>query len=367
MNPHDQIVSAILDALPAGGELRLLGRVSNAIVGNSSRRTAFLFIPDLHLISPHRRRSFGKYGFSHEDDELLANILESLARLRSGWDESGVNKLVTIQVGDFFDLWREFGGRARPEQIEDETHGRLRDLLYRGVFRDEPCLRATMLLGNHDTKRGVPLSEIPFQLKAFNRSRRGRPFLFATHGDAFDLFEQFAPDVIQEFIVHFIGRLTPTNKYTIESWGKLAGPKNKTFTDLKHSITQPEHVLDDSEGAVRVLPEERLPAFLAQQTTDPTEITHGRFDDLYESLEGAAALHDEAGSIRLACIGHTHHAAMIACRPETGRSLVMMDVGSWIEECTYPLEEGDVVTEPCAQLGVVHGNDVRLYQVRLTQ
>ena len=42
-----------------------------------------------------------------------------------------------------------------------------------------------------------------------------------------------------------------------------------------------------------------------------------------------------------------------------------MDVGAWIEQCTYPLDAGETVTEPSAQLGVIHGNDVRLYQMRV--
>jgi hypothetical protein len=42
-----------------------------------------------------------------------------------------------------------------------------------------------------------------------------------------------------------------------------------------------------------------------------------------------------------------------------------MDNGAWIEQCTYRLAEGGQVTEPNAQLGVIHGNDVRIYQIRV--
>jgi hypothetical protein len=44
---------------------------------------------------------------------------------------------------------------------------------------------------------------------------------------------------------------------------------------------------------------------------------------------------------------------------------VLMDIGAWIERCTYPLAEGGVVSEPSAQLGVIHGNDARIYQIRI--
>lgn len=43
----------------------------------------------------------------------------------------------------------------------------------------------------------------------------------------------------------------------------------------------------------------------------------------------------------------------------------LMDNGAWIEHCTYRLAEGDEVTEPSAQFGVIHGNDIRVYQIRV--
>ncbi|HEX9794422.1 MAG TPA: hypothetical protein VGC54_10605 [Planctomycetota bacterium] len=370
MEPHDEIVAALLSVLePLGGELRLLGRVADPLIGNASAKESYLFVPDLHLISPQRRAAFGAYGFNFEKKKLLARLLEPLARLRETWDVMGQKKLVTIQIGDFFDLWREFGHAAKPEEIDDETHGELRDLLYRGGFRNKPYLKATMLLGNHDTKRGVPLNEIPYTLKAMNRSSSGQPFLFATHGDAFDLMETLMPDWLSEFIVHFLGRLTPVNKYTIESWGKKSAKLNKPLGELKDFIMAPEHALGfEGEGAVKVEVGAALPKILARRTADPKGVTHGRFPDFYQALGDAAIQFPSCRRLRVVVVGHSHHAAMILCRPPGGgRPLLLMDVGSWIEKCSYPLDGGDVAIEPSAQLGVIHGNDVRLYQVRMPQ
>ncbi len=72
--------------------------------------------------------------------------------------------------------------------------------------------------------------------------------------------------------------------------------------------------------------------------------------------------------MKVVTMGHTHKASLILCRPSGDRPMLLMDVGAWIENCTYPLaENGAVVTEPSAQLGVIHGNDALIYQIRLTQ
>jgi hypothetical protein len=103
---------------------------------------------------------------------------------------------VTVQIGDFFDLWRELGPFQTIRSIADDAHGDLRDILYRGALRGEPCLEAVMLLGNHDTHDGSPLPEIPLMLKAFNRPTHpaDKPFLFMTHVDAFDILELDVPE-----------------------------------------------------------------------------------------------------------------------------------------------------------------------------
>lgn len=365
MTPHDEIVTALLDVPDLSIEVRLLGRVADPIIGNPSDTELFLFIPDLHVLTPERQKRFGNYAFNHAEKQGLARLLQRLAQVRAEWDEDGQHKLVTIQLGDFFDLWREFPGAADPGSIADEAHGDLRDVLYRGVERRLPCLKATMLLGNHDTKRGTPLAEIPFRLKAFNRSDSGEPFLFTTHGDAFDVLEILAPDAIEEFIVQFAGSLTPVNKYPVANWGAAAAKINKPMKDLNDCIMQPRHDLDATRGAVRVQPGDALPAIFARTVTAPEEANHAHFERYYQSISAAAARGLDGSSVRVVAVGHSHAAAMILCRPPADRPLFMMDVGAWIEQCTYPLDEGGAVTEPSAQLGVIHGNDVRLYQIRV--
>lgn len=363
MEPHDEIISAMLEVLtPEGAEIRLLGRVCGPVVGNTSTTDVFLFIPDLHLLSPARQAHYGQYGFNHAETRLLARLLQRLAQMRNNWEATGDHTLITIQLGDFFDLWREFVGPIA--SIADETHGELRDVLYRGRDRGLDCLNATMILGNHDTKDGTALAEIPFRLTAFNRSPDGRPFLFTTHGDVFDILELSTPEPLREFVVNFVGAGTPVSTHEVQTWGEQAGQINKPLTALEEAIVRPQHALQIETGAVKVELQAPLPPTLARIIQSAAEAQHGHFEKYYQALELPEAQNTLAEHVQVVVIGHTHQATLILCQPPDGRSLIMMDAGAWIEKCSYPLDDGTVVTEPSAQIGVIHGNDIRLYQIR---
>jgi UDP-2,3-diacylglucosamine pyrophosphatase LpxH len=365
MPAHDDVLAALTGVLERDrGEVRLLGRVSDPLIGNTVDREVFVFIPDLHLVSPARRAHFGAYGFNHEASQLLARLLGALATLQQRWVDADEHDLVAIQMGDFFDLWREFPDVYDPGAIPDEAHGALRDTLYRGVFRGKPCLEATILLGNHDTKGGQTLPNVRFNLKAFNRSPA--PFLFATHGDAFDILERLAPDQIQEFIVYGAGSHTPVNKYPIGQWGGEAERTNKPLNQMRDSIVAPRHDLTTVRGAVLARAGAALPERLARVAERPEEIDHRYFQKFYEAIGAAVKQYPSAQGLRVVVIGHTHQAAMILCEPpDGGRPMLFIDAGAWIEQCTYHTEEDQQVTEGSAQLAVIHGNDARLYQIRV--
>jgi UDP-2,3-diacylglucosamine pyrophosphatase LpxH len=365
MPPHDDIVAAILDVIaPAGGEVRLVGRLNDPLIGNRSDHEVFLFIPDLHLVTPLRRAQFAGYGFNHEESGLLARILFQLAALRRQWKDADGHDLVTIQLGDFFDLWREFPDAFDPGAIPDTAHGALRDALYRGTSRGKLCLEAALLLGNHDTKGGQTLPGVRFLFKAFDRSPQ--PFLFATHGDAFDVLERLAPDAIQEFCVSRVAAQTPVNVYSIDQWGREAESMNKPLNQLRDCIVAPRHDLAAVRAAPVVQPSAVLPERLVQTIKAPADADHPYFGKFYEAIAEAGTLYPEAARLRVVVVGHTHRAAMILCEPpDAGRAMLLIDSGAWIEECVYHVAEDVVVTEPSAQLTVLHGNDARLYQIRI--
>ncbi len=364
MAAHDEVAGAILRALRKhGGELRLLARLVDPVLGNPSDREVYFFVPDLHLVSLARRRRFASYGFNHEDREVLADVLEELAVLRSDWRDEGGHKLVTFQLGDFLDLWREFPRKIDAAQLDGE-HRRIRDLLYRGRFRGGLDLRATMLLGNHDTKGGRALPEVTFQFRAFNWTEQGGlPFLFATHGDAYDVVERLVPDPIAELAVYLIDGLTPVNKYDLGTWAKAAEKNNKKLSEMNRSIMKPLHELELVEAAPVVVPGEPLPERLLQETDDIGEVRGGRFTPFYEAFLQASP---ESANVRLMVTGHSHQASLSLYAPADGsRPMVFLDAGGWIERCAYPLSETETADEPCAQLAVVNGNDARIYQLRV--
>jgi len=142
---------------------------------------------------------------------------------------------------------------------------------------------------------------------------------------------------------------------------------NNPIKDLDQSITEPEHSLALPVGAPRVMPGQSLPPLLCQKIASPDQVQHGLFSNIYKSIDVAKQNNLPGQHVKIVAVGHTHKAAMVLCKPEDDkRSLVLMDVGAWIEKCKYPLaESGDVVTEPSAQLGVIHGNDARIYQIRI--
>ncbi len=273
INPHDELVSTLL---------QVLSRVSDPVIGNPSEREWFFLIPDLHLLSPQRRQRF-KYGFNHSESRLLAGLLERISTLRDSWEASRNTKLVTVQLGDFFGLWREFSGSAKLAEIPDDACGDLRDILYRGIDRGGPCLKATMLLGNHDTKRSDPLKEIPFRYKFFNRPQDGKPFLFGTHGDAFDILETTLPDAIEEFAVYSIGTFVEPNKYPVMEWSKKTAGINKLIGELEEAITDPDHNLEPPRGAIQVSSESPLPPFVCQEIRSPGDTANPYFQKLYRS------------------------------------------------------------------------------------
>ena len=369
MSAHDEIIAAWLEVLtPLGGEVRLVGRVHDPLISNLSETDVFLLIPDLHLLSPARQKRFGHYGFNHAGKELLQKLLRRMATLTDVWINEDNKKLITIQLGDFFDMWREFPGVANPGGIPDDAHGDLRDILYRGSFRGKQCLKATMIMGNHDTRNGIWLQEIhSFLLKGFNRSRNDKPFLFVTHGDAFDILETTMPEAIKEFAVTFLGDMTPVKNYPLTTWGKLAGKTNKNFSDMEDAVTTPEHSLMKGNGAPGVMPGQQLPDLFCEMIVSPEDTDDVFFKKVYRCIDIARENNTSGQQVRVVAIGHTHHASMILCRPEgEGRPMVLMNAGAWIENCSYPLaESGTVVTEPSAQLGVIYGNDARIYQIRL--
>jgi UDP-2,3-diacylglucosamine pyrophosphatase LpxH len=372
--PHEEIVAALLTALePLNGQVRLLGRLCDPLINNGSDKETYLFIPDLHLLTPDRQAQY-KYGFNYSETdprfqaaELLARLLKSLYALQSTWAQQGDNELVTVQLGDFFDLWREFSGEISESRIQN-SHAEILDLLYRGPFAGKPeCLDAVMLLGNHDTRNGKFLNGIQFSLNYMNEAADQKPFLFANHGDAFDLVEHL-PEPIKETAVNYFSRMKAEGDYDVGVWSGWAATYNSTC-DFKDAITQPDHDLLINSAVTMGVSGTALPDRLCEEIDSVGAAAEHFFGKYYAAIDQAAEENLIGQHVRVVVMGHTHMAKMIVYKPAEGRPMLLMDVGAWIERCQYPLAEGGAVikapSEPSAQLGVINGNDARIYQIHL--
>jgi len=362
---HDEVIEAILSVVgPRKGDLRLLGRVQDPRLGHSAADDVFFLIPDLHLLTPERQIAFGKREFNYPDPCLLAEMLNALADLKKKWDADAAVKLRTFQIGDFFDIWREFPSRVDTSKIADEVYSPLRDILYRGIYRGLACLKATFLLGNHDVRNNDRLAELSFWTKAFNYMGRPseKPFLLILHGDLFDFIEKF-PTWLKSLAVNIAGNSTQVNAYPV---GVDMTRINKPLEDLADAVTEPEHELS-VQGALKVTPGGRLPRLFCDTVTDlnSTPLPHKFLRGVQAVLDTARQENLTGSQVRIVALGHTHQAKMVFYTPEADEPpLLLMDVGAWIENCIYPRDEGgEMVTEPSAQIGVIHANDARLYQI----
>jgi UDP-2,3-diacylglucosamine pyrophosphatase LpxH len=362
---HDEIIEAILSVVaPRKGDLRLLGRVQDPLLGHAAADDVFFLIPDLHLLTPERQEAFGKREFNYRDPCLLAEILNALAVLKKKWDDSGNVKLRTFQIGDFFDIWREFPRQVDASKIGDGVYSPLRDILYRGIYRGLACLKTTFMLGNHDIRNADRLSELNFWTKAFNYTGRPaeKPFLLTLHGDAFDFIEKF-PTWLKALAVNLAGNSTQVNAYPV---GVDMTRINKPLKELSGAVTEPEHELS-VQGALKITPGGRLPRFLCDEANNlrSTPLPHRFLGKIHDVLGTAREENLTGSDVRIVALGHTHQAKMVLYTPDADEPpFLVMDVGAWIEDCKYiQAENGKMITEPSAQIGVIHANDARLYQI----
>ncbi|MCP5108281.1 MAG: hypothetical protein GY950_33150, partial [bacterium] len=84
-------------------------------------------------------------------------------------------------------------------------------------------------------------------------------------------------------------------------------------------------------------------------------------------LEESMALSGEINEdmewdLRTAVIGHTHH-ARITTDQRDGKFFALVDCGAWIEKSTA-VTGGEETVIKNAQIGVLHNNDVRIYQLQ---
>lgn len=343
MLDHEAVFQEFSRAFEPAGGCHLFQRYENPALALDSA-LVHVFIPDLHMV---RYEDAGRYDPStfFVQGGALRALLEALHRLRHH------GTLRVWQLGDLLDLWRSAG--AGPAAIADGIrygHAETLDALDR--------LRPLRLAGNHDFDlfRVWPHVE-RYRIVAPADGRGGAALVL--HGDTFDFWEPRLPDALQAFAVRHAHHVYRHRSKPIQRWEE--GPREAEREGARESNRLSDARLRSGAGG---------PARLMADPGAPP--TANVFENLSATPERkflraaralADALHREHGvDVRLVVIGHTHHARLVLDRTDDGHPFVLMDCGAWVGSCRF----GDAPPIRNAQVGVLAGNELRLYQLGAT-
>jgi len=374
---HKEILKALLDLKPDSVDrVWLVSRLNNpALLGGTSSATAYVFFPDLHVISDAAEKRF-KYGFRKmgdgstvDRDSLFEELAQSLCKV---WIKFGRKQtLSTVQLGDSLDLWRENHSNAQDVQSMIRTiqhdHPAIQNRL---LARGAGSLNAKLTIGNHE----IWGSDGTFQSIDMARAKRSKMLkvgtkrsVLALHGDLFDNLENFLPDNIQSWIVRNFGPLASMKTYKADRGAEKADPggdggyeggppRELTYEDQSGTLPDWVNVWQTNAGS----------------SEDQLKESHGLLPVALETANGlrngsesSLTLMDlnKYGAIpdlRTFVIGHSHRPRLCVhldgALPEN--NLVLADCGAWIEA----IEIGGRSVPSC-QLGVLCGGDMRIYQL----
>jgi len=336
---HDRL----LTALQSVAQVSLVAALRDDRLGFPDPKDLRVFIPDLHLISAQRQATGGfHFGTNHES--LLVTLLGLLKTLKLA--AAADERVMVAQLGDLLDLWREVPHINPQAEIAARIANDHAELM--NALRD-PDLNATLFLGNHDYELYHWASYAECVRKLFFPAND--PQVLVLHGDVFDWIEQ-APDAVQNFLVYYFAPGTQPTTYLLgqmQQFVSETSPNPDSTTGIQPGMPARLNGLRPAAGAI--------PAqFNLQRAGDPAANT--RFLDIAYEAVGRPG-NPYGPPVRTVIIGHTH-GARIAVREQDGGLFTLIDCGAWIENCSV---DGTTNPMPNAQIGVLCGNEARIYQL----
>lgn len=313
-----------------------------------------IFIPDLHVISKSRQVVYPGYGFhaNPQREEIMVNLLRAIGSFARQLPR--VTMLEIYQLGDFVDLWRESFSNDPSEIIADNAP--VCDLLLRGLRTsptDSPipiyCLR-----GNHDFTI-MDWSYFSSWQRAYFFDDNSMAVL---HGDVLDWVEAW-PDWPRRAIVYLTGVRSGETNFSQKELEKGTNAIHQTNETAGRYAWTNEYWLG-----------KQLPP-IPESPTGPVDENVIKADDFsgHELMANACELADQLLSTRqirtrLMIIGHTHHPRIVRYQKDN-ELFVLMDCGAWLENYWVGPDPDTKpsVTFHSQQIGVVIGNDLRIYQV----
>jgi len=339
----------LLSILQSIANVRLVASLQDERLGFSDKKDLRIFIPDIHLISEKRRKQ-GGFIFTTNHTELLASLALGLTDLKT--KKADDETIEVYQLGDFIDLWREAPGLdeqfGAASGIKDDHEDLLRALM-------DKKLDARFLLGNHDFDL--------YRWSAYTSWDRRyylpdtglqAPSAVLFHGDIFDWVERL-PDKIEDILVYLFAPTVPPNDYRLGQMKTLIrqshGKRNyRTYIQNQRPATV---------GPIREDMTDNIPGRWNVQTRDSSPPENLKFlESAYNYCVKANT--DYRMNLKVAVIGHTHHARIAVHETDEGDLFTLIDCGAWIENC---IADGESSSAPNAQIAALSANEARIYQL----
>jgi hypothetical protein len=330
---------------PSFINLRLVARLVDDRLANPATNVVQLFIPDSHLVSnawqPH---------YSYHFNEA-PSFYRMLFRLRDAGSELRSNgcALRAIQLGDLFDLWRDGNTTAPDNIIADNVH--LTEMLY--SYPDG--LLARLVVGNHDLGMAGTAN---WSFRYLLPNDAAGDFCLALHGDWFDpILHNILPQWLQSFCVMLGGPIPQPETHAIAAMRQAMVVESNQAGQFKDRIQLATSAsIGTPMDAAAPLPKE----YNVTRANDPNVHPFlAAAVQTVRSVRTAAGGHPAWPTIRLVAIGHTHFARLSLDDSAPGDPIVLLDCGAWIEK----YDDGTGIARPNCQIGIVAGNDVRIYQL----
>lgn len=348
MISYDDIEQLLAGAFPTESPdkgLRLIARYSNAGLSLPSSRVRVL-IPDIHLLSKKAAKEFPKTGFRIK--AALTKFLKALTAFKT----AHAGELQVFQMGDLFDIWRIRGSGGSKRKVDDimADHGDVLSLL---IFGPPAGVRATIMAGNHDYDTHNLAEWNAARFFFLNDSPAGTPDAMLIHGDSFDWAENFFPNELQSFGVK-LAKMASAGQHELDHedlLGVLA--LNDTLPKKDQPIGVAQATFGGAVEAVGAVG----PEFNVVKWSE----TVGKVGRYFEAaVKMTEALLERGRDVRLVICGHSHDARIVTGSRKDGMPLVLMDCGAWLGQCRFGPGSPWRLS---AQVGVVIGNDARIYQM----
>jgi UDP-2,3-diacylglucosamine pyrophosphatase LpxH len=343
---HQDILEKLRSAFPGERGVTLVARYADDALKLPTRR-AHVFIGDCHMLNNEDTQAYPKYQFLQSED--LRTLLKALTELKA----AGPGQLRVWHLGDLFDIWRARGGIGPAAEVDKITHDHHEIVDY---LREGPPggVRARIIAGNHD----YALYELgewrADRYRIVDNDAPDGGDILVLHGDVFSWIEKL-PDERQARAVRFATWHAAGTKV-------LSNNEEPIIAEINRGLNR-----DTPFGEGEVLLASARPTDLAAAPPEPINVIDGDAGDpdadnkknFAGAKELAKAMRERGHNIRLMITGHAHYARLVQGAIGDTR-FVLMDCGAWIGYVRLSKDEDRIHS---GQIGVMVGNELRLYQI----